>query len=124
MAVVAGSVLLSPFTSALAVVDSSSARDARGFSCYTASTASSAFFRGEGRLDDSGMLQCSYHGWSFQGDGSCAAIPQAASEGPEAKARVSSLMTTEAMVADFPKEEKEMVGMGGMGVGGMGGMDY
>jgi len=46
MAVVAGSVLLSPFTSALAVVDSSSARDARGFSCYTASTASSAFFRG------------------------------------------------------------------------------
>ncbi|CAK9227087.1 unnamed protein product [Sphagnum jensenii] len=40
----------------------------------------------EGRLDDSGMLQCSYHGWSFQGDGSCAAIPQAAPEGPEAKA--------------------------------------
>ncbi len=41
---------------------------------------------------------------------------------------VSSLMTTtEAVVADFPKEEKEMVGMGGMGgggMGGMGGMDY
>ncbi len=46
MAVVAGSLLLSPFTSALAVVDSSSARDACGFSCYTASTTSSAFFRG------------------------------------------------------------------------------
>ncbi len=46
MAVVAGSVLLSPFTSSLAVVDSSSARDARGFGCYTASTTSSAFFRG------------------------------------------------------------------------------
>ncbi|CAK9225906.1 unnamed protein product [Sphagnum troendelagicum] len=89
MAVVAGSVLLSPFTSALAVVDSSSARDARGFSCYTASTASSAFFRGV-----------------------------------RFRQLVSSLMTTEAMVADFPKEEKEMVGMGGMGVGGMGGMDY
>lgn len=37
---------------------------------------------------------------------------------------VSSLMTTEAVVVDFPKEEKEMVGMGGMGGGGMGGMDY
>jgi chaperonin GroEL len=37
-------------------------------------------------------------------------------------ASVSSLMTTtEAVVADFPKEEKEMVGMG---AGGMGGMDY
>ncbi|KAH8970649.1 hypothetical protein BDL97_02G099000 [Sphagnum fallax] len=43
----------------------------------------------EGRLDESGMLQCSYHGWSFKGDGSCGAIPQAASEGPEAKARFS-----------------------------------
>jgi hypothetical protein len=29
------------------------------------------------------------------------------------------MTTTEAVVADFPKEEKEMVGMGGMG-----GMDY
>jgi hypothetical protein len=29
------------------------------------------------------------------------------------------MTTTEAVVADFPKEEKEMVGMGGVG-----GMDY
>ena len=35
------------------------------------------------------MLQCSYHGWSFKGDGSCGAIPQAATEGPEAKAKFS-----------------------------------
>jgi hypothetical protein len=34
------------------------------------------------------------------------------------------MMTTEAAVVDFPKEEKEMVDMGGMGGGGMGGMDY
>eukprot|EP00850_Spirogloea_muscicola_P004621 SM000020S05971 [mRNA] locus=s20:166436:168539:- [translate_table: standard] len=40
----------------------------------------------EGRLDDKGQLQCSYHGWSFRGDGSCALIPQAAQEGPEARA--------------------------------------
>lgn len=40
----------------------------------------------EGRLDENGWLQCSYHGWSFKADGSCARIPQAASEGPEARA--------------------------------------
>ncbi|KAK4369564.1 hypothetical protein RND71_013356 [Anisodus tanguticus] len=40
----------------------------------------------EGRLDENGELQCSYHGWSFNGCGSCTRIPQAASEGPEAKA--------------------------------------
>jgi pheophorbide a oxygenase len=43
----------------------------------------------EGRLDESGMLQCSYHGWAFKGDGSCGAIPQAATSGPEAKAKFS-----------------------------------
>ncbi|XP_051134472.1 pheophorbide a oxygenase, chloroplastic [Andrographis paniculata] len=40
----------------------------------------------EGRLDENGHLQCSYHGWSFDGCGSCTRIPQAASEGPEARA--------------------------------------
>ncbi|OMO84389.1 Pheophorbide a oxygenase [Corchorus capsularis] len=40
----------------------------------------------EGRLDENGHLQCSYHGWSFDGCGSCTRIPQAASQGPEARA--------------------------------------
>ncbi|KAL2536196.1 Pheophorbide a oxygenase [Forsythia ovata] len=40
----------------------------------------------EGRIDENGHLQCSYHGWSFNGCGSCTRIPQAASEGPEARA--------------------------------------
>ncbi|GAB4850792.1 hypothetical protein Ancab_030092 [Ancistrocladus abbreviatus] len=40
----------------------------------------------EGRIDENGDLQCSYHGWSFNGSGSCTQIPQAASEGPEARA--------------------------------------
>ncbi|KAL2634146.1 hypothetical protein R1flu_005625 [Riccia fluitans] len=40
----------------------------------------------EGRVDEDGCLSCSYHGWSFKGDGSCAKIPQARPEGPEAKA--------------------------------------
>ncbi|XP_009356948.2 pheophorbide a oxygenase, chloroplastic [Pyrus x bretschneideri] len=40
----------------------------------------------EGRIDEGGNLQCSYHGWSFDGCGSCVKIPQASSEGPEARA--------------------------------------
>ncbi|GMG98786.1 hypothetical protein Nepgr_000626 [Nepenthes gracilis] len=40
----------------------------------------------EGRIDENGDLQCSYHGWSFNGYGSCTRIPQASSEGPEARA--------------------------------------
>ncbi|PON55358.1 Pheophorbide a oxygenase [Parasponia andersonii] len=40
----------------------------------------------EGRIDEDGNLQCSYHGWSFDGCGSCVKIPQAAAEGPEARA--------------------------------------
>ncbi|GBG83872.1 hypothetical protein CBR_g37742 [Chara braunii] len=30
----------------------------------------------EGRIDEEGRLQCSYHGWSFGGDGGCKNIPQ------------------------------------------------
>lgn len=33
----------------------------------------------EGRLNASGELECPYHGWTFNGDGRCTAIPQAAS---------------------------------------------
>lgn len=40
----------------------------------------------EGRIDEAGFLQCSYHGWSFDGSGSCARIPQADVDGPEARA--------------------------------------
>eukprot|EP00898_Chlorokybus_atmophyticus_P009261 jgi/Chlat1/965/Chrsp108S01391 len=32
----------------------------------------------EGRIDANGHLQCGYHGWEFEGDGSCAKIPQLA----------------------------------------------
>lgn len=35
-------------------------------------------------------MQCSYHGWSFDGCGSCVKIPQASSQGPEARAVQSS----------------------------------
>ncbi|KAI0499363.1 hypothetical protein KFK09_020266 [Dendrobium nobile] len=40
----------------------------------------------EGRIDEDGCLQCSYHGWSFDRKGSCVRIPQAMPEGPEARA--------------------------------------
>ena len=30
----------------------------------------------EGRVEDDGTLMCSYHGWRFDGPGSCVAIPQ------------------------------------------------
>ncbi|KAJ7981072.1 pheophorbide a oxygenase, chloroplastic [Quillaja saponaria] len=40
----------------------------------------------EGRIDEDGNLQCSYHGWSFDGCGSCVKIPQASPDGPEARA--------------------------------------
>lgn len=43
----------------------------------------------EGRIDENGHLQCSYHGWSFGGSGSCTRIPQAATQGPEARAVLS-----------------------------------
>ncbi|OAY72490.1 pheophorbide a oxygenase, chloroplastic [Ananas comosus] len=52
----------------------------------------------EGRIDESGCLQCSYHGWSFNGTGSCVLIPQAAAEGPEARA----VRSPRACVTRFP----------------------
>jgi phenylpropionate dioxygenase-like ring-hydroxylating dioxygenase large terminal subunit len=36
----------------------------------------------EGRIDDKGRLQCVYHGWCFDGRGSCKFIPQAPAAGP------------------------------------------
>ncbi|CAI0413340.1 unnamed protein product [Linum tenue] len=36
----------------------------------------------EGRIDQSGRLQCVYHGWCFDGSGDCKLIPQAPIEGP------------------------------------------
>uniref|UniRef100_A0ACD6A775 Uncharacterized protein n=1 Tax=Avena sativa TaxID=4498 RepID=A0ACD6A775_AVESA len=36
----------------------------------------------EGRIDDKGRLHCVYHGWCFDGRGSCQFIPQAPALGP------------------------------------------
>ncbi|CAI0557923.1 unnamed protein product [Linum tenue] len=39
----------------------------------------------EGRIDQSGRLQCVYHGWCFDGSGNCKLIPQAPLDGPPVK---------------------------------------
>lgn len=49
-------------------------------------------------MDEDGWLQCSYHGWSFRSDGSCARIPQASPVGPESGAAASP----KACVVKFP----------------------
>uniref|UniRef100_A0A0D9W0D1 Rieske domain-containing protein n=1 Tax=Leersia perrieri TaxID=77586 RepID=A0A0D9W0D1_9ORYZ len=48
----------------------------------------------EGRVDHKGRLQCAYHGWCFEGRGTCQFIPQAPALGPPVhknnKARVAT----------------------------------
>ena len=52
----------------------------------------------EGRINQEGLLECPYHGWSFDGDGRCQRIPQA-EEGvrsDSSRARCSALPTATA----------------------------
>ncbi|XP_062212753.1 protochlorophyllide-dependent translocon component 52, chloroplastic-like [Phragmites australis] len=50
----------------------------------------------EGRIDDKGRLQCVYHGWCFDGAGSCKFIPQAPALGPPVH------KNSKACVASYP----------------------
>jgi phenylpropionate dioxygenase-like ring-hydroxylating dioxygenase large terminal subunit len=51
----------------------------------------------EGRINEDGLLECPYHGWTFAGSGECTSIPQQV-EGGKAetsqRACVNSLLTT------------------------------
>ena len=52
----------------------------------------------EGRINEDGLLECPYHGWTFAGDGTCQKIPQqvaGAKAETSPRACVSSLPTTE-----------------------------
>jgi phenylpropionate dioxygenase-like ring-hydroxylating dioxygenase large terminal subunit len=52
----------------------------------------------EGRIAEDGLLECPYHGWAFQGDGSCDRIPQQTAEAAahlSKRACVTSLPTAE-----------------------------
>ncbi|KAK1604873.1 hypothetical protein QYE76_028546 [Lolium multiflorum] len=50
----------------------------------------------EGRIDGKGRLQCVYHGWCFDGRGSCQFIPQAPALGPPVH------KNSKACVASYP----------------------
>eukprot|EP01024_Parvocaulis_polyphysoides_P067948 TRINITY_DN8211_c0_g1_i3.p1 TRINITY_DN8211_c0_g1~~TRINITY_DN8211_c0_g1_i3.p1 ORF type:complete len:539 (-),score=59.76 TRINITY_DN8211_c0_g1_i3:290-1906(-) len=55
----------------------------------------------EGRLQIDGTLQCSYHGWRFNGKGECVKIPQAE---PELEKKLCS--NERACAKTFPTQEK------------------
>jgi phenylpropionate dioxygenase-like ring-hydroxylating dioxygenase large terminal subunit len=57
----------------------------------------------EGRIAEDGLLECPYHGWAFQGDGTCDRIPQQKEEGtahlsPRACARAYATATGQGML--------------------------
>lgn len=48
----------------------------------------------DGRLNSRGELECPYHGWSFDGEGRCSAIPQASeAQSPGARSRCRGYAT-------------------------------
>ncbi|XP_072958282.1 protochlorophyllide-dependent translocon component 52, chloroplastic-like isoform X2 [Typha angustifolia] len=53
----------------------------------------------EGRVDPWGRLQCVYHGWCFDGNGSCKYIPQAPASGPPVS--LSVLLRYEVLVENL-----------------------
>ncbi|XP_072988844.1 protochlorophyllide-dependent translocon component 52, chloroplastic-like [Typha latifolia] len=57
----------------------------------------------EGRVDPWGRLQCVYHGWCFDGNGSCKYIPQAPASGPPVHTN------NKACVAVYPSIEQNKV---------------
>ncbi|MGI0493444.1 Rieske 2Fe-2S domain-containing protein [Alkalinema pantanalense CENA528] len=54
----------------------------------------------EGRINEEGLLECPYHGWSFAGSGDCKHIPQQ-NEGGQAET------SRRACVKSFPTAEKQ-----------------
>ena len=66
----------------------------------------------EGRIDERGELQCGYHGWSFDGEGACTAVPQAteavapgARESRRACATTVPCVERQGMIWVWPAEE-------------------
>ena len=48
----------------------------------------------EGRITEAGCVECPYHGWAFDGEGACTAIPQAGERDPTARAAATALPTS------------------------------
>lgn len=55
----------------------------------------------EGRIHEDGSLQCSYHGWCFDGAGGCKSIPQIG----DPKAHATACSSGRSAVAVFPCQE-------------------
>ncbi|MEO0405769.1 MAG: Rieske 2Fe-2S domain-containing protein [Cyanobacteria bacterium P01_A01_bin.135] len=47
----------------------------------------------EGRVNESGLLECPYHGWAFAGSGACEHIPQAPAQAQSERACAQSMPT-------------------------------
>ncbi len=52
----------------------------------------------EGRVNEEGRLECPYHGWTFNGDGSCHSIPQ---EAPGKKKEASATNSPRACATPY-----------------------
>ncbi|KAK9789581.1 hypothetical protein WJX73_007380 [Symbiochloris irregularis] len=60
----------------------------------------------EGRIEESnGTLMCSFHGWTFDGEGNCVNIPQCGNVDPAAEKAACS--NKRSRVASFPTQEKQ-----------------
>ncbi|ESA34244.1 pheophorbide a oxygenase [Leptolyngbya sp. Heron Island J] len=51
----------------------------------------------EGRINESGQLECPYHGWSFSGSGACEQIPQ---QSPDGEAHLSNRACVASMATE------------------------
>jgi phenylpropionate dioxygenase-like ring-hydroxylating dioxygenase large terminal subunit len=56
----------------------------------------------EGRVEKNGELLCAYHGWTFNGSGTCTNIPQA-----DANNKESSLTNLKSCVLSYPTREEQ-----------------
>ncbi|GLJ46453.1 hypothetical protein SUGI_0979090 [Cryptomeria japonica] len=67
----------------------------------------------EGRIDEDGDLQCSYHGWCFGSKGECKYIPQVPSDGPpvhtfkKACARVYPCLQQQGIIWFWPNTDPQ-----------------
>jgi len=64
----------------------------------------------DGRLNEAGELECPYHGWSFNGEGHCTAIPQAepgSSCSQRSHCRSYATATAEGLLFVFSGEARE-----------------
>jgi nitrite reductase/ring-hydroxylating ferredoxin subunit len=54
----------------------------------------------EGRIHESGQLQCTYHGWRWDASGACTSIPQI----PDEKAHAVATASPRACVKNYPTQ--------------------